>query len=117
MLFHRSSRPARRSPFGASPELRLQGFERHARPVARKTPTLQVITLHALDLAQDGLARIIALAAAGFLGESIEPLLDLGRQTKGEHFVTSVCYTCVAAPVVKQLRRVSRVRRPDVRIG
>src|SRR5438132_5904428 len=85
----RPARPARSSTLGVLLELPLQGFERYASSAARKAPMRQVIILNVLDLAQNRLPRVVALAAASFLGQRVEPLLDLGRQTKGKHFGAS----------------------------
>src|SRR4029079_16621487 len=66
-------------------EVSLQTIERHARSAARKAPACEVIVLNILDLAQDRLARVIALAPAGFPGERIETLFYVWRQAKREH--------------------------------
>ena len=52
-------------------------------------PPHQIVILDILDLTQNRLARVVALAAAGFLGERVEPQLDLGGQAKGEHVKAS----------------------------
>src|SRR5262249_17400839 len=90
------AKPAAASAFRAPLELALQCFERHARAATCKAPTREVVILNVLELTQDCLARVIALAAAGFPGEGVKPLFYLCRQTKGKHFEAPVCYTCIA---------------------
>src|SRR5215208_7545606 len=93
----RSQRDDTSLAFRAALEITLQAFERHARSAARKPPPGEVIVLNILDLTQDRLAREMALAAAGFLGERVEPLLDFRWQTKSEHLEPPVCHACIAS--------------------
>jgi hypothetical protein len=77
--------PRRPSALAAFGEIVLKTVERYARPAAPRAAARQIIILDILDLAQDGLARIIALAAASLPGKRIEALVDVGRKAKGKH--------------------------------
>src|SRR3954453_4150724 len=81
--------PARPSALGGALETALHSLKRHARPAARQPAPRQIVVLDVLDLAHDCLARVIALAAAGFPGKRVKPFLNIGRQTKSEHLLIS----------------------------
>lgn len=74
------------SALAAPLELSLQAFEGDPRSTARKPPPHQIIILNILDMAQDRLARVVTLAAPGFLRQSVEPLFDFAGQAKRQHW-------------------------------
>jgi hypothetical protein len=83
-------------------DLPLQAFQCYTRSAARKAPTRQIVILNILELTQDRLARVKALAATSFLGQRVETLLDGCGKTKSQHVLRlPICYTCIASKLAK----------------
>src|SRR5438128_10039102 len=63
----------------------FQRFEAHAWRAAGEPAAGEVMVLKILDMAQDRLARVEALGAAGLLGERSEAVFDVEGKAQGQH--------------------------------